>query len=95
MFVNYFYRAIAYWVYTFGDPQMTRFWEHRGYRAVIGGKWGSWNMGQGFMQVKMWIPSPCDHYPKPLLANHDDPIAIEEYIINYPYYWTPFFPTES
>jgi len=71
-----FYRLIAWWVLTFGDPQMTRFWEHRGYRAAIGGKWGQWDMGDG---ITMWWPSPCGHYPKPLLANHDEPLCREEY----------------
>lgn len=77
--IPWLYAPIVWWVRNFGDEKATRFWEHRGYRACVGGRWGRWDMGVGMMRVMMWWPSPCDHYPPPILANHTEPIEVEEY----------------
>lgn len=78
MISNVFYSLIMLWVHLFGDPQMTNFWEHKGYRRVVGGYWAKWDMGSGIMHCTMWFPSPCDHYPTPPLAN-GEPIEIEDW----------------
>jgi hypothetical protein len=59
----------------------SRFWEYRGYRRALGGRWGRWEVNV-MGPLLVWWPSPCEHYPAPPLATHTEPLETEEYDVS-------------
>lgn len=56
----------------------SRFTEYRGYRKAVGGRWGLWEADLHGL-FKIWLPSACEHFPRPPLVTHTEPLKTEDY----------------
>lgn len=72
------YALIAWWL---GDKrEVTNYCDEQGYREVIGGRWGLWEISSRGKPMRFWLRSSCEHYPAPPLAVHTEPLETEEYV---------------
>lgn len=62
------------------DARWTLWVNYKGFRRAAGGRWGLWESdyhpGGSF---RIWVVSPCPHYPPPPLVNSTEPLATEDY----------------
>jgi hypothetical protein len=47
------------------EREPSQFWEYRGYRRVLGGHWGRWEVRWRDGGLKLWLPSWPEYRPPP------------------------------
>ena len=70
-----------------GHPEWAeRHFERQGMRRAYGGRYGRWEVNMGRVwgagvwgSFKIWLPSPCEHYPPPPCVTSTEPLEIEEW----------------
>lgn len=79
--MSFFWNVIVGFKEWRGQPlRESQLTEYRGYRRAIGGFWGQWEVKLIGSPFKMWIPSDCQHYPRPPLTTHTEPLETEAYV---------------
>lgn len=62
------------------DSRWTSWVKYRGFRRVLGGHWGLWevklSIGEPFL---IWVASPCEHHPRVPLSVCAEPLEVEDW----------------
>ncbi len=72
--------TVLFFYMLIGRPQWSDWhWDKKGMRRALGGRWGLWEGKLWDEPVRFWFPSPCEHYPPPVLVNSTEPLETEDY----------------